>query len=50
MNTVMKMFESLPESLQKQAAEHLREYIADLQDEQKWDKSFARTQTKLTAA
>jgi len=50
MNTVMKMLESLPEPLQKQAAERLREYIAEMQDEQKWDKSFAKTQTKLTAA
>ena len=50
MNTVMKMLESLPEPLQKQAVERLREYIAEMQDEQKWDRSFAKTQTKLTAA
>ena len=48
MNTVMKMLESLPEPLQKQAAERLREYIVEMQDEQKWDKSFAKTQSKLT--
>lgn len=50
MNTVLKMLESLPEPLQKQAAERLREYIAEMQDEQKWDKSFGRTQSKLAAA
>ena len=49
MNTVMKMLESLPEPLQKQAAERLREYIVEMQDEQKWDKSFAKTQSKLAA-
>ena len=49
MNTVMKMLESLPEPLQKQAAERLREYIVEMQDEQKWDKSFSKTQSKLTA-
>ena len=50
MNTVMKMLESLPEPLQKQAAERLREYIAEMQEEQKWDKSFTKSQAKLTTA
>jgi|GEM_PF-1142605 len=50
MNTVMKMLESLPESQQKQVAKRLRGYIADLQDEQKWDRSFTKTQTGLAAA
>jgi len=50
MNTIMKMLESLPEPLQKQAAERLREYIAEMQDEQKWDNSFTKTQAKLTEA
>jgi hypothetical protein len=49
-NTVMKMLEPLPEAMQKQAAERLREYIAEMQDEQKWDKSFSKTQGKLSAA
>lgn len=49
-NTVMKMLEPLPESMQKQAAERLREYIAEMQDEQKWDKSFSKTQAKLSTA
>ena len=50
MNTVMKMLESLPEPLQKQAVERLREYIAEMQSEQKWDKAFTKTQSKLAAA
>ena len=42
--------ESLPVSLQEKVTEHLREYIDDLQDEIKWDKSFAKSQSKLMAA
>ncbi|VEP16916.1 conserved hypothetical protein [Hyella patelloides LEGE 07179] len=30
--------------------EHLREYIQDLQDEQKWSESFNKSQDKLIAA
>jgi hypothetical protein len=45
--TILKMIEKLPESRQNQVVEHLREYIADLEDEDKWDKSFAKTQDKL---
>ena len=42
--TVVKMMESLPQDLQDTIAEHLREYLADLQDELKWDNSFKKTQ------
>ncbi|MEI6430074.1 MAG: hypothetical protein WCO45_17070 [Pseudanabaena sp. ELA607] len=42
--------ESLPVSLQERVTEHLREYINDLQDEIKWDNSFAKSQSKLVAA
>ncbi len=45
--TVTKMLETLPETVQAQVAEHLREYIEDLGDELKWDNSFKRTQAKL---
>ena len=48
--TVTKMMESLPESAQEQVVEHLREYIADLQDELRWDALFQKTQPKLIAA
>lgn len=47
---VIKMMESLPEDAQNRVAEHLREYILDLEDELKWDETFAKTQSKLSAA
>ena len=48
--TLVKIMETLPVSLQERVTEHLREYINDLQDEIKWEKSFAKTQSKLVAA
>jgi len=48
--TVIKMMESLPETVQEQVVEHLRDYIADLQDELQWDILFERTQQQLIAA
>ncbi|MDJ0736232.1 MAG: hypothetical protein QNJ47_19575 [Nostocaceae cyanobacterium] len=48
--TVIKMMESLPVDVQEQVAEHLREYINDLQDEIQWNQSFEKTQTQLVAA
>jgi hypothetical protein len=48
--TIVKMVESLPDNLQEQVAEHVRDYIADLADEQLWDTSFKRTQDNLIAA
>lgn len=47
---LVKMVESLPDAVQSQVIEHLREYIADLQDEQRWDAAFNRTQSALIAA
>lgn len=44
------MMESLPIEVQDWIAEHLREYIDDLQDEIRWNESFQRTQSKLIAA
>ena len=49
-NTVIKMMESLPEDKQDEIVEYLREYIQDLQDEQKWNNSFNKSQDKLIAA
>ena len=49
-NTVIKMMESLPRDKQDKIVEHLREYIQDLQDEQKWNDSFNKSQDKLIAA
>ena len=47
---LVKMIETLPSEVQERVVEHLREYIADLQDEQQWDVSFSRTQSALVAA
>lgn len=44
------MLESLPIEVQDRVAEHLREYLDDLQDERQWNQSFQRTQSKLIAA
>ena len=44
------MMESLPETAQDRVVEHLREYLADLQDELQWDTLFKRTQQQLIAA
>ena len=48
-NTVIKMMESLSEEEQDKIVEHLREYIQDLQDEQKWNESLNKSQNKLVA-
>ncbi|UBF28208.1 hypothetical protein K9N68_10170 [Kovacikia minuta CCNUW1] len=49
-STIVKMIESLPDGLQERVAEHLREFIADLEDEARWDSSFKGTQNSLVAA
>lgn len=48
--TAIKMLESLPEPAQEEAVEHLRGYIAELQDERAWEARFKRTQPQLVAA
>ena len=48
--TVTKMMETLPEPAQGRVIEHLREYIATLRDELKWDEAFQATQPQLIAA
>lgn len=49
-NTIIKMIEQLPESEQNRLADHLREYLAELEDEQKWDESFAKSKDNLSYA
>ena len=49
-STIVKMVESLPDDLQERVAEHLREFIADLEDEARWESSFKKTQNSLVAA
>ena len=48
--TIAQMMETLPEPQQNQVVEHLREYIAELQDELRWEASFNKTQKQLIAA
>ncbi len=48
--TVTKMMESLPEPVQDQVVDHLREYLEDVQDELRWDTLFEKTQQQLVAA
>ena len=48
--TITQMMEALPEVLQNQIVEHLREYIAELEDELRWEASFNNTQEQLMAA
>jgi len=44
------MMETLPETTQNQVVEHLRDYVAEVQDEIQWDISFEKTQKQLIAA
>ena len=48
--TVTKMIEVLPEPVQRQVAEHMREYIEDLRDELHWDAQFESTGPSLVEA
>lgn len=48
--TVVKMMESLPDFAQNQVIEYVKNYIADLQDELRWEESFAKTQNSLVQA
>ena len=49
-HTVVKIMESLPAEIQERVAEHIREYVSNLQDEARWDESFLKTQNNLIAA
>jgi hypothetical protein len=48
--TLVKMAESLPDSAQELLVEHVREYIATLQDESRWSAQFQNNQSGLIAA
>ncbi len=48
--TMTKMMEGLPEPAQDQALEYLRNFIAEMRSEQKWDNLFSETQDQLVAA
>lgn len=48
--TMVKMMERLPASVQEQAVEHMRQYLAELEDEALWDEQFTRSHSQLSAA
>jgi hypothetical protein len=48
--TLVKIMESLPETLQDKVVEHLREYLEDLRDEEQWNLSCENTQQSLIIA
>jgi len=48
--TLVKIMESLPETLQDKVVEHLREYLEDLRDEEQWNLSCENTQQSLIVA
>lgn len=48
--TIVKMVESLPDELQAQVVEHVRAYLAEIEEEKRWDESFKRTKHNLVAA
>lgn len=50
LTTMRKMIDSLPEEVQEQVLDHMREYIEDIRDEARWRKSFSRTGNRLAAA
>ncbi len=48
--TLVKMVESPPDAAQEQVVEHLREYIAALQDELQWNATFKKTPSQSSVA
>ncbi|MEI6054283.1 MAG: hypothetical protein WCQ49_02860 [Candidatus Saccharibacteria bacterium] len=45
--TVVKMMETLPDNVQSQVVEYIKNYISDLQDEFRWDENFKKTESNL---
>jgi hypothetical protein len=48
--TLVKMMETLPQPMQEQVVERMREYLLELESEQRWDETFSKTQDRLIAA
>ena len=46
--TIIQMMETLPLNLQNQIIQHLQNYLLDLQDDIRWETSFAKTETNLS--
>ena len=45
--TVTKMMETLPEVAQSMVVKQVRDFIADIEDESKWDQLFKEREDKL---
>jgi hypothetical protein len=45
--TIVKMLEYQPVEIQSQAVEHLQMWLAELEDEARWDEDFSRSQMGL---
>lgn len=48
--TMVKMMERLPLGTQDHLVEHMRAYLAELEDEALWDEQFTESQAQLEAA
>lgn len=48
--TAVKMLESLPEEVQAQVVERLRDLVEDMRDEDRWDELFEQRKQGLVAA
>lgn len=48
--TLVTMVRSLPDNIQNRVVEQVREYIATLQDEERWATQFESSQDRLIAA
>ena len=48
--TIVNMVESLRTELQEQVVENVRTYLAEIEEEKRWDNSFKRTRDNLVAA
>jgi hypothetical protein len=44
------MVESLPDELQEQLVEYVRAYIAEIEEEKRWDQSFKQTKNNLVGS
>lgn len=48
--TIVKMVELLPDEMQEQVVEHVRVYLAELEEEKRWETSFKWTENNLITA
>ena len=46
--TLKKMLEALPETVQDRAVEHLREYLEEITDDLRWDEQYTASSKELS--